>query len=91
MYEDAYERIQPGEEKEIEEERERIRAENESRIAETVSEIYGDRFDPALLSDAEKQTDYDLIMDRRATEHRRKLHEQRGTVFPERRKGHGER
>ena len=91
MYEDAYERIQPGEEKEIEEERERLRAENESRIAETVSKIYGDRFDPALLSDAEKQTDYDLIMDRRATEHRRKLHEQRGTVFPERRKGHGER
>ena len=76
MYEDAYERIQPGEDKEVEKEQQRLRVENESRIVETVSSIYGNRFDPVLLSDAEKETDYDLIMDRRATEHRKKLHEQ---------------
>ena len=40
-----------------------------------VSKIYGDCFDPTILSDATKETDLDLIMDRRAAEHRKKLYE----------------
>ena len=45
----------------------------------------------ALLSDATKQTDYDLIMDRRATEHRKKLHELNRNRPSERRRERGER
>ena len=91
MYEDAYERIQLGEEKEVEEERERIRAENERRITETVSRIYGDSFDPAILSDAEKETDLDLVMDRRVYEYRKRLYELKRSRILERRREHGER
>ena len=91
MYGDAYERIQPGKEKEVEEERERIRAENESRIAETVSKNYGDSFDPKTLSDATTETDLDLAMDRRVYEHRKKLHELNRNRPSERRREHGER
>ena len=76
MYEDVYERIQPCDEKEIEEERERIRAENERRITETVSKIYGKDFNPNSLSDATKETDLDLAMDRRVDVHRKLLYSQ---------------
>ena len=75
MYEDAYERIQPGEEKEVEKEQERFRTEHERRIAETVARIYGKGFDPKTLSDTTKETNLDLAMDRRAYEHRKKLYE----------------
>ena len=65
QYEDVYEHIQPGDEDTVKAERQRIRTEAESRISETVSEIYGDCFDPQLLSDATKETDLDLVFDRR--------------------------
>ena len=75
QYEDVYERIQPGDEDTIKAERQRLRAENDRRITVTVSKIYGNRFDPKLLSDATKETDLDLAMDRRVYEHRKKLYE----------------
>ena len=81
QYEDAYERIQSGGEKDVEEERRRLRAENESRLTEIISEIYGDRFDPKLLSDAAKETDYGLIMDKRVEDHRKTLYrKQKGRI-----------
>ena len=84
QYEDVYERIQPGDEKTVEEERRRLRAENESRISETVSEIYGKAFDPKLLSDATKETDLDLAFDHRAEEHRKALYKSRSIDRQER-------
>ena len=80
QYEDVYERIQPGDEEAVRAERQRLRTERESRILETVSEIYGDRFDPKLLSDVTRETDFDLAMDHRIAEHHRKLHEHRRAV-----------
>ena len=91
MYEDVYERIQSGDEKEIEEERERIRDENDRRITETVSKIYSKDFNPNSLSDAIKETDLDLAMDRRVYEHRKKLYELNRNQIPERRREQGER
>ena len=73
-YEDVYERIQPGDEDAVKAERQRLRAESESRISEAVSEIYGKAFDPKLLSDATKETDLDLAFDRRVEEHRQEIH-----------------
>ena len=75
QYEDVYERIQPGDEESVKAERQRLRVESESRISETVFEIYGKAFDPKLLSDVTKETDLDLAFDRRVDEHRRKVHE----------------
>ena len=80
QYEDVYERIQPGDEEAVRAERQRLRTERESRILETVSETYGDRFDPKLLSDVTGETDFDLAMDHRIAEHHRKLHEHRRAV-----------
>jgi len=77
QYEAVYEQIRPGDEDAVKAERQRLRAESESRISETVSEIYGERFDPKLLSDATKETDLDLAFDHRTEEHRRKMHEHR--------------
>ena len=74
QYEDVYERIQPGDEESVKAERQRLRTESESRISETVSKIYEERFDPALLSDATMETDLDLAFDRRAAVHRDRLH-----------------
>ena len=74
QYEDVYECIQPGDEDAVKTERQRLRAECESGISETVSEIYGEHFDPKLLSDATKETDLDLAFDHRAAEHREQLH-----------------
>ena len=73
QYEDAYERIQPGDEDSVEEERRRLRAENEARISEIVSQIYGDRFDRKILDESERKTNYDLIIDSRVEMHRRDL------------------
>ena len=74
QYEDVYVRIQSGDEEAVKAERQRLRTESESRISETVSKIYGDRFDSKLLSDATKETDLDLAFDHRAAEHRERLH-----------------
>ena len=76
QYEDIYERIQPGDEETEKEEQRRLRAENEIRISEAVSKIYGDRFDPKTFSDATKETDLDLAMDRRIYEHHKTLYRQ---------------
>ena len=91
QYEDIYERIQPGNVETVKEEQQGLRAERESRISETVSKIYGMDFDPNTLSDATKETDLDLAMDRRVTEHRKKLYEMSRTPAPERRRDHHER
>ena len=78
QYEDIYERIQPSEEEAVKEEQRRLRTESEGRISEAVSNIYGDSFDPKTFSDATKETDLDLAMDRKVDEHRKKIyHEQR--------------
>ena len=74
QFEDVYERIQPGDEEAVKAERQRLRAESERRISETVSEIYGERFDPKLLSDATKETDFDLAFDQKVGTHRRQLY-----------------
>ena len=76
QYEDVYEHIQPGDEDTVKAERQRIRTEAESWISETVSKIYGERFDPELLSNATKEADLDLAFDHRAENHHRLLHEQ---------------
>ena len=76
QYEDIYERIQPGDEETVKEEQRRLWAENEIRISEAVSKIYGDRFDPKTFSDATKETDLDLAMDRRIYEHHKTLYRQ---------------
>ena len=76
QYEDIYERVQPGDEEAVKEERRLLRTESESRISETVSKIYGDRFDPKTFSDATKETDLDLAMDRRIYEHHKALYRQ---------------
>lgn len=73
QYEDTYEQIQPGDENAVEAERKRLRGESEARISETVSKIYGDRFDSEMLDDAKRETDYVLIMDRKVEAHRREL------------------
>jgi len=75
QYEDIYEKIQPGDEKAVRAEQMRLRAENEVRISENVIKIYGDSFDPKTLSDATKETDLDLAMDRRVDEHRQNLND----------------
>ena len=75
QYEDVYERILPGDEEAVKTERQRLRAESESRISETVSGVYGEAFDAKLLSDATKETDLDLAFDRRVEEHRKILHD----------------
>jgi len=75
QYEDIYEKIQPDDEDAVKAERQRLRAESESRISEAVSKIYGNDFDPKLLSDATKETDLDLAFDRKAEAHRRWLYE----------------
>ena len=86
QYEDVYERIQPGDEEAVKTERQRLRSESESRISETVSKIYGDSFDPKPLSDAMKETDLDLALDRRVEEYRQALHKSqsidRNDYFP---------
>ena len=69
-----YERIQPGDEDAVKTERQRLGAESESRISERVSKIYGERFDPELLSGATRETDLDMAFDRRAAVHRDRLH-----------------
>ena len=74
QYEDVYERIQPDDEEAVKAERQRLRDESEARISETVSKIYGERYDPKLLSDATKETDLDLVFDRRVEEHQKALH-----------------
>ena len=79
QYEDVYEHIQPDDEDAVKTERQRLRAESERRISETVSEIYGKAFDPKLLSNATKETDLDLSFDRRVEEHRRNLWLERNT------------
>lgn len=76
QYEDAYERIQPGDEEAVKAERQRLRDESERRISETVSEIYGKAFDPKILSDATKETDLDLAMDRKVEEHRQRIYQE---------------
>ena len=76
QYEDIYERIQPGDEEAVKEERRLLRTESESRISETISKIYGDCFDPKIFSDATKETDLDLAMDRRIYEHHKTLYRQ---------------
>lgn len=75
QYGDIYEKIQPGDKNAVKEEQMRLRAESEKRISKTVSKIYGDRYDPKTLSDATKETDLDLAMDRRIEEHRKNLYE----------------
>ena len=77
MYEDAYERIQPGDEEDVRKEQQRLRAESEMRVSEAISKIYGDSLDPKTLSDATKEIDLDLAMDRRVDEHRKLLYSQR--------------
>ena len=72
-----YERIRPGDEEAVKTERQRLRAESESRISETVSKIYGDSLDPKTLSDATKEIDLVLAMNRRVEEHRKLLYSQR--------------
>ena len=69
QYEDIYERIQPGDEEAVKEERRLLRTESESRISETC-------FDPKIFSDATKETDLDLAMDRRIYEHHKALYRQ---------------
>ena len=91
QYEDIYEKILPIDENAIKEEQQRLREESESRISETVSKIYGNQFDPTILTDAEKRTDYDLIMDRRVKEYRKKLYEQSRKPAPIHREERGER
>ena len=76
QYEDIYERIQPGDEEAVKEERRLLRTESESRISETVSKIYGDCFDSKIFSDATKETDLDPAMDRRIYEHHKTLYRQ---------------
>ena len=91
QYEDIYERIQPGDEETVKEEQRRLRAENEIRISETVSEMYGDHFDPKLLSDATKETDLNLAFDRRSEVHRKKLYRQRASGRQQPQKNQGAR
>lgn len=76
QYEDIFEKIQPGDEEAVKEEQLRLRAESKSRISDTVSKIYGMDFDPSTLSDATKETDLDLVMDRRVDVHRKLLYSQ---------------
>ena len=75
LYEDIYEKIQPGDEEAVKEEQIRLRTETENRISVTVSKIYSDSFDPKTLTDATKETDLDLVMNRRVEDHRKKLYE----------------
>ena len=91
QYEDIYGRIQPGNEDAVRKEQQRLREESESRISETVSKIHVMDFDPITLSDATKETDLDLAMDRRVYEHRKKLYELNRNQIPERRREQGER
>ena len=91
QYEDIYERIQPGDEEAVKKEQQRLREESESRVSETVSKIYGKSFDAKTLLEAEKATDFDLLMDRRTVEHRRKLQEFNKSRALVHRKGHEER
>ena len=74
QYEDVYERIQPGDEDAVKAECQRLRAVSEARISQAVSKIYGERYDPKLLSDATKEADLDLAFDHRAEKHRKNLH-----------------
>ena len=90
MYEDTYERIQPGDEEAVKEEQQRLREESESRISETVSKIYCDGFDPKTLSDATTETDLDLAMNQRVYEHRKKLYELRRIPMPKHRQERGD-
>ena len=83
QYEDVYESIQPGDEDAVKTERQRLRAESERRISETLSEIYGDSFDPKTLSDASKETDLNLAMDRRVYEHRKHLYQLHSPIHQE--------
>jgi len=82
QYEDAYERIQPGDEDAVAAERQRLHAESESRISEIVSKIYGDRFDRKVLDEVHRKADYDLIMNRRVGKHRKDLTRYRKKSIP---------
>ena len=48
-------------------------------------------FDPDTLSDAAKETDLDLVMDRRVYEHRKKLYDLNRNKTQERRRERDER
>jgi len=77
QYEDVFERIEPGDEDAVDEECQRLRDDSLSRLAKSLTQIYGNRFDTIMLEDAMKKADLDLVMDRRVTAYRRQVHDHR--------------
>ena len=75
QYEDAYERIQPGEEEAVKAEQQHIREASLDRLSSALIDACSDRFDPKLLIQAEKETDFNLSMDKQIEAHRRNLNQ----------------